>query len=170
MERQREFFYQNSGLNFDVAWQRPLPDKWSIDETMYHLVLMVRMFRRFSVVYVPAMLPVALLRKKKPYKTEIHDIYKEYNQQKKRPMNAPFLIKPPSNVSDKWRFEDIKDLLELETARLKSNLKNIEEDVAGQIYYPDPIAGYPNLVQCIHLLAIHEQHHFNLVKKYEDAV
>lgn len=45
-------------------------------------------------------------------------------------------------------------------------LDNIDQDVAGQIYYPDPVAAYPNLVQCVRLLAIHEQHHFTITKKY----
>lgn len=56
-------------------------------------------------------------------------------------------------------------LLEGETDRLMVNLNTIRQDVAGQIYYPDPIADYPNLVQCVHLLAIHEQHHFNIMRK-----
>lgn len=39
-------------------------------------------------------------------------------------------------------------------------VKNIEEDIAGHIVFPDPIAHYPNLIQSIQLLAIHEKHHF----------
>ncbi|HWI49242.1 MAG TPA: DinB family protein, partial [Rummeliibacillus sp.] len=29
-----------------------------------------------------------------------------------------------------------------------------------------PIAHYPNLIQCIDILGIHEKHHFLLCKKY----
>ncbi|MGY0694439.1 DinB family protein [Virgibacillus sp. FSP13] len=166
LEAQRTAFFRDSNLNFADSWTRPLPEKWSIGETLYHLLLMARLFRRFSLVYIPVMLPLAHLRKKKAYKIEIHDIYQEYRLKKKRAMNAPFLIKPPADLEEKWNVEEIKSFLEQETDRLMDILNNIDQDVAGQIYYPDPIAAYPNLIQCIHLLAIHEQHHFTITKKY----
>lgn len=58
------------------------------------------------------------------------------------------------------------DWLDLETSRLQKKLENMDQDIAGQIYYPDPVADHPNLIQSIHLLAIHEQHHFQLTKNY----
>ncbi|GEL78647.1 DinB family protein [Tenuibacillus multivorans] len=164
LKEQREHFYHE--FNIENPWQRPMPDKWSTAETLYHLILMVRLFRRFSRVYVPAMLPVAYLRRKKPYKTDIHNIYEEYQHKKRKPMNAPFLLKPPSNLERKYTFSDIQDLLEVETEKLETKLSDIDQDLAGQIYYPDPVAHNPNLIQSIHLLGIHEQHHFNILKKY----
>ncbi|CAM3206041.1 DinB family protein [Filibacter tadaridae] len=166
LKQQRDVFYNDDNLNFENAWKRPMPEKWSIGETLYHLVLMVRVFRGFSRIYVPIMLPLAYVQKKKPYKKEIHDIYQEYRYKKKRSMNAPFLIKPPSGLERKWTFNDIQALLEYETDKLATNLNDIDQDLAGQIYFPDPVAMYPNLIQCVHLLAIHEQHHFNITKKY----
>ncbi|RKQ34737.1 DinB family protein [Oceanobacillus halophilus] len=163
---QRQAFYQDKDLDFEQAWVRPLPEKWSIGETLYHLFLMVRLFRRFSNIYIPTMLPLAYARRRKPYQTETHNIYEEYNQKKKKPMNAPSLIVPPSELEKKWNITEIQWLLEYETEKIKTFIKCIGSDVAGHIYYPDPVAYYPNLVQCIHLLAIHEQHHFDLTKKY----
>lgn len=52
-----------------------------------------------------------------------------------------------------------------ETLALQWLVKNIEEDIAGHIRFPDPIAHYPNLIQAIQLLAIHEQHHFKIMEK-----
>lgn len=143
-----------------------MPDKWSVGETIYHLVLMVRLVRKFSTFYLPVMTLYANLRKARPYKTETYNIYAEYSQMKKRPMKAPFVLMPPKNVSQKYHFTDIQQLLDSETARLKNKLSRMDERVAGQIYYPDPIAHYPNVIQSIHLLAIHEQHHFDLTRKY----
>ncbi|MGM8364944.1 DinB family protein [Virgibacillus sp. W0181] len=163
---QRNHFYHNKELDFNNAWERPKEGKWSIGETVYHLVLLARMFRRFSIVYIPVMRPVAHLRRGKPFKKEIHNIYEEFNQKKKKPMNAPYFIKPGANLEEKWTFLEVRNLLELETNKLYRLVNNIEERVAGQIYYPDPIAYYPNLIQAIHLLGIHEQHHFDLMKKY----
>lgn len=160
---QRDTFYHE--VKCLDAWKRPLPEKWSLGETLYHLLLMIRLFRRASMFYIPLMYPVAYLRRNKRYKTEIYDIYKEYRNVKKKGMSAPPLIIPPANIKED--VSEIKYKIALETSKLIKMLINIDEDIVGQIYYPDPIAKYPNVIQSIHLLAIHEQHHFDLVKKYE---
>ncbi|WP_175631838.1 DinB family protein [Virgibacillus siamensis] len=167
MERQREAFYHDQDVDFSRAFIRPFPDKWSIGETLYHLVLISRFFRRLSSVYIPVLQPVAYLRRKNPYPTEIHNIYREYNIKKQRPMNAPKLIVPPPGLAEKYNFEEIKEMLSFETVKLRMDLHHIKQDIAGQIYYPDPVAHCPNVIQSVQLLAIHEQHHFNLVRKYE---
>jgi hypothetical protein len=112
------------------------------------------------------MLPVAYARKNKPYPTETYNIYAEYNQKKRKPMKAPSVINPPACIEKKWNITEVQWFLEYETEKLYSLVKFIEEDLAGNIYYPDPIAHNPNLIQSIHLLAIHEQHHFELTKGY----
>ncbi len=166
IKEQRDAFYHDSAINFENAWIRPKPEKWSIGETIYHLVLMIRLFRRFSGIYIPVIYPWAYIRRKKPYRTETCDIYQQFQQKNKKAMLAPFLLIPPSGLEEKWTISEIRAILERETNQLISNLDNIEQEIAGQISYPDPIAGYPNLIQCIHLLSIHEQHHFDIVKKY----
>ena len=166
LDEQRKEFYEDIQLNFDNPWQRPLPDKWSIGETLYHLLLMAKLFRRFSAFYIPPAKPIAHLRKNKPYKTEIHDIYSEYTSTKKKPMKAPSLIKPPDNLEKKWTIDEIRLALDEETKRLKHLVESIDEPIAGHIVFPDPVAYYPNLIQTIHILAIHEAHHFRLTKNY----
>lgn len=166
IEIQRDVFYQDIMNEIKDPWKRPQADKWSVGETIYHLMLLARLVRKFSSIYLPVMMPYGHLRKKRLYKTEIHNIYEAYNHVKKRPMRAPFLLVPPGILSQKYNFADVQELLRTETAQLKIKLSGIDEHVAGQIKYPDPIAHYPNIIQSVHLLAIHEQHHFTLVKKY----
>ena len=163
--QQRVNFYQTMKEKQEQVWRNPQPNKWSAAETLYHLLLMLRLFRKFSTFYIPLMLPIAK-RKNKDYQLEIHDIYLEYNQKKKKPMKAPFVLNPPKSLSEETSFDEISRLLEEETTLLYKNLKDIPEDAAGHIVFPDPIAYYPNLIQCIHLLVIHEQHHFNIVDNY----
>jgi len=167
LEHQRDDFYRYLDETIKDPWERPLPDKWSVGETVYHLVLLLRLVRRFSGVYLPMMLPYAKLRRNRPYKTNIHNIYQEYTEKKTKPMKAPFVLTPPKNLSQKYHFKDIQQLLDTDTAKWKEKVTQMDEQIAGQIYYPDPVAHYPNVIQSVHLLAIHEQHHFNLVKKYE---
>lgn len=170
LARQRETFYAEINISEKAAWEPLQAGKWSIAETMYHLVLLARLFRRFSGFYVPVMIPLARLKKNKPYQTMIHDIYIEYKQKKGRPMPAPFLLKPSSHLQERMTFREIVDALGRETHKLKADILNITEVTAGHVYYPDPIAHYPNLIQCTHLLAIHEQHHFNITRNYMGLV
>jgi hypothetical protein len=167
IENQRYDFYNTIAESGVDPQNRPLPDKWSVNETIYHLVLMVRLVRRFSSFYLPIMLPYGKLRKNRPYKIATYNIYEEFTQNKKKSMNAPFVLTPPKNIHQKKDLKELQQLLNFETDKLKNKLSKLDERVAGQIRYPDPIANYPNVVQSVHLLAIHEQHHFDLTLNYE---
>lgn len=166
IEHQRGAFYLNMNEAVIDPWMRPMPEKWSAGETVFHLYLLARLVRRFSAVYLPVMIPYGRLRKNRPYQTDTHNIYEEYTRVKKQPMPAPSVLVPPENVSDQYSFIDVQNLLNFETAKLKLICSNLDERVAGNIKYPDPVAYYPNVIQSVQLLAIHEQHHFNLIRKY----
>lgn len=166
IDHQRDAFDQYVREAVADPWARPLPEKWSVGETVYHLYLLARLVRRFSVVYLPVMLPYGHLRKNRPYKTDIHNIYEEYTRVKNHPMPAPSVLIPPNHLSDTCTYLEVRHLLNFETAKLRMMFSNLDETVAGNIRYPDPVAYYPNVIQCVQLLAIHEQHHFDLVRKY----
>jgi len=72
---------------------------------------------------------------------------------------------PPSKKRFTLSSDDIEQLLVNETSAMQELVKNIEEDIAGHIVFPDPIAHYPNLIQSIQLLTIHEKHHFTIIKE-----
>ncbi|SHN05287.1 DinB family protein [Gracilibacillus kekensis] len=164
--QQREEFQGVLKKYKNKEWERPVEGKWSFGETYYHLYLMVKRFRQLNKIYVPIYKPIATIRRRASYKTEIHDIYAEYKQNNKQPMKAPSVLLPPKGIQDKITFEEIIINLEKETHILEEGLADIPADIAGHIRYPDPIAYYPNLIQSIKLIGIHEEHHFNLCKKY----
>lgn len=166
LSEQRETFIQEADQLTDELWQRPLPEKWSTGETLYHLYLMLRLFRRFSSGYIKVMQPIAKVRRNRAYPTQIHNIYEEYGKTKNRAMEAPFLIKPKRTIIGAYTLQELLRMLQRETTKLREIVRRLDEDIAGNIYYVDPVAHHPNLIQSIHLLAIHEQHHFDLVKKY----
>ena len=60
--------------------------------------------------------------------------------------------------------KELEQLLVNETNAIKVCVQNIEENIAGHIVFLDPIANYPNLIQSIQLLAIHEKHHFLIIE------
>lgn len=65
---------------------------------------------------------------------------------------------------------ELEELLARETDEIKKLVQNIEENIAGHIVFLDPIAHYPNLIQSIQLLAIHEKHHFMIMKNNYEMI
>ncbi|ATP42415.1 hypothetical protein CSE16_09400 [Solibacillus sp. R5-41] len=164
-EQREEFANELKNYN-NKEWERPLEDKWSFGETYYHLYLMVRLFRQLNKPFLPIAMPIATIRRGKSYKFHSEDIYTEYKEKHNKPMKAPFVIVPPKDIKEKISFKWLVNELDIETRYLEKMLSNINDNVAGHIRYPDPIAHYPNLIQCIDLLGIHEKQHFLLCKKY----
>ncbi|WP_374068095.1 DinB family protein [Paraliobacillus sp. JSM ZJ581] len=150
----------------DKEWNRPYKDKWSWGETYYHLYLMMKWFRRLSMIYIPLSKPIASLRKNKPYNVHSYDIYEQFNDKYQRGMKAPFILVPPKGIESGVNFEWLLEEIDKETNYLEQIVSNITDDVAGHIRFPDPVANNPNLIQCIDLLGIHEKHHFLLCQKY----
>ncbi len=149
-------------LSQEQLWHREHEGKWSIGEHFFHLYLILKMLKnatKFSLLLTP----YAKMRRNKPFATEIHDIYEEYKNKKGRGMRAPGILVPPSNIRFTLSSDEIEQLLVNETNAMQKLVKNIEEDIAGHIVFPDPIAHYPNLIQSIQLLAIHEKHHFRII-------
>ncbi|MGR6903808.1 DinB family protein [Lysinibacillus sp. BSL11] len=147
-------------LSQEELWQVTREGKWSIGEHFYHLYLILKMLHT-ATKYSLFLMPIAKRRRNKPYSTEIHDIYEEYQSKKGQGMRAPGILVPPKKIRFVLNSYDIEQLLINETLALQKLVQNIDEDVAGHIVFPDPIAHYPNLIQAIQLLAIHERHHFN---------
>ncbi|WP_255295677.1 DinB family protein [Bacillus cereus] len=164
--QQREEFANEIQCFKNKEWERPYKDKWSFGETYYHLYLMVRRFRQLNKLYLPLSRPIAAARKKSPYKTHSKDIYTEYKEKHNKPMKAPFILLPSKGIEGKISFERLIKGLDNETKNLEKMLSKIEDDIAGHIRFPDPIAHNPNLIQSIHLIGIHEKQHFFLCKKY----
>ncbi|WP_018933189.1 DinB family protein [Gracilibacillus lacisalsi] len=164
--KQREEIKEELVVFRNQEWKRPHQDKWSWGETYYHLYLMMKWFRRLSKGYVPLSLPIATLRKNKPYKVHSTDVYAAYKQKNKKPMKAPFLLVPPKDIEYDVDFQWLIEQLDNETKQLEKIVLNITDDVAGHIRFPDPLANNPNLIQSIDLLGIHEKHHFLLCEKY----
>ena len=79
-------------------------------------------------------------------------------------MKAPWILVPSKKVYQSLNVTELEALLAHETDEIKKLVQNIEENIAGHIVFLDPIAHYPNLIQSIQLLAIHEKHHFIIMR------
>ncbi|MDM5190306.1 DinB family protein [Bacillus sp. DX4.1] len=150
-------------LSQEKLWYRKEDGKWSIGEHLYHLYLILRMLKvatKFSLVLIP----YAKMKRNTLFTTEIHDIYAEFKEKNGRGMKAPWILVPSKKIRHSMDGKELERLLLNETNEIKALVKNIEEDIAGHIVFLDPIAKYPNLIQAIQLLAIHEKHHFIIIE------
>ena len=162
-QQRSPFMLKIQSLPSEKLWHRKEDGKWSIGEHLYHLYLIIRMLKvatKFSLILIP----YAKIKRNTPYATEIHDIYAEFKEKKGRGMKAPWILVPPKRIRYSMDGIELEQLLLNETNEMEALVKNIEEDIAGQIVFLDPIAKYPNLIQAIQLLAIHEKHHFIIIE------
>lgn len=163
-QQRYQFMLKIQSLPQEKLWYRIEDGKWSIGEHLYHLFLILRMLKvatKFSLV----LMPYAKMRRNKPFATEIHDIYAEFKEKKGRGMKAPSILVPPKKIRHSMDWRELEQLLLNETHEMKALVNNMEDDIAGHIVFLDPIAKYPNLIQAIQLLAIHEKHHFTTIEK-----
>ena len=141
----------------DTLWDRPSDDRWSMGETLQHVCKMMRLFRRAAAVALLVERPFAYARRRRPYPTRSRDLFSG------RAMRAPRLIQPdrparPSSPAVVW------GALHQETQRLSRRLSDEDERVLGHTWLWDPVMGRQNLLQVVDLLAIHEAHHFQIMR------
>jgi len=163
-EQRAHYMPSIHALSQKELWFRSEEGKWSIGEHFYHLYLILRMLKTATKCSL-LLIPYAKMRRNKPFATEIHNIYEEYKHKKGKGMKAPGILVPAQKIQFSLNSKDIEQLLVNDTMAMKRLVEGIEEDIAGHIIFPDPIAHYPNLIQAIQLLAIHERHHFEIIER-----
>ncbi|WP_286925797.1 MULTISPECIES: DinB family protein [Lysinibacillus] len=163
-EQRAHYLPSIHALSQKELWYGSEEGKWSIGEHFYHLYLILRMLKTATKCSL-LLIPYAKVRRNKPFATEIHDIYEEYKHKKGKGMKAPRILVPAQKIQFSLNSKDIEQLLVNDTMAMKRLVEGIEEDIAGHIIFPDPIAHYPNLIQAIQLLAIHERHHFEIIER-----
>ncbi|HDX9653574.1 MULTISPECIES: DinB family protein [Bacillus] len=161
--QRNEFLPQLHSLSQEELWYRTEDKKWSTGEHFYHLYLIAKMLK-VAIKFSFTLIPYAKLRRNAPFATDIHDIYAEYKEKHGKGMRAPWILIPSKKVYHSMNITELEQLLTRETDEIKKLVQNIEENIAGHIVFLDPIAHYPNLIQSIQLLAIHEKHHFMIMK------
>lgn len=162
LDAQRESaFAVLDGLTDSQLWQRPAPKEWSIGEILDHNYLL------FASTY-PAVQWIwnlnswyGRLRRKRPYKTEIEDLYRS----PKFPQWVGFLWTPRYNTRKPVSFDQLK--VELRT--LHTNVRKFYEDkdeaVLGNLYLYDPLFGWCNLIVTLRIGIYHDQLHYDDVIK-----
>lgn len=160
LEVLRDEYFKTAEFNGEIH-KRVQNDKWSIGEVIYHCYLLLKLTRQASEVYLPVS---RLLIKMSIFKTEEHNGEME-NIYAGATMKAPKFLEP--DMDRRYSKGELRLMLEEETEQLKKLVQNLSDDEAYSIRYPDPIPDYPNVVQTVKLLLIHEKHHYHVLMERE---
>lgn len=160
LEALRNEYFKTDEFN-GAIYRRVQDDKWSIGEVVYHCYLLVKLTRQLSEVYLPvSRLFMKVSRfKAGEYNGGMENIYAGPT------MKAPKFLEP--DMEKEYSKGELRLMLEEETGKLKNLVKDLSDDEAYTIRYPDPVPDYPNVVQTVKLLMIHEKHHYNVLMARE---
>lgn len=156
----RNHYFSTPEFNGEI-YHRKETGKWSIGEVIYHCYLLLKLTRTSTRVYLPA----AKLIKKMghfnsiSYDNTMHNIYEGET------MKAPKVLAP--KMDRPYSKGELRLMLESETSKLKRLVENLKDEEAYWIRYPDPVPGYPNIVQAVKLVKIHEAHHYKVLMQRE---
>lgn len=164
-QQREEVFPTLQTLSTDQLWERPEQDKWAIGASIYHLYLMLKLYRHVLQITIPCTRLYALSMRKRNYSCCIADIYEEYKETRNKSMKAPFILNPPDKIRFAYDFTELRSLLTIETEKIIERVVGLDEDIAGHMHFLDPVANYPNIIQGTQLLAIHEAHHFRIIER-----
>lgn len=82
-EQRNQFLIKIPYLSQEKLWNRNEEGKWSVGEHVYHLYLIMRMVR-IATKWSFVLIPYAKMKRNKPFGTEIHDIYTEFKEKKRK--------------------------------------------------------------------------------------
>lgn len=161
LEEMRNEYFKTPEFNGDIH-KRVVRNKWSIEEVLYHCYLLLKFTRQASEVYLPAGKIAMKLSSGKPkdYNGNMNNIYEG-----PEPMPAPCILIP--KVNNDYSKGELRLMMEDETEKMKKLVGKLSKDEAYWITYPDPVPDYPNTVQTVKLLQIHEAHHYNVLMQRE---
>lgn len=160
LEVLRDEYFKTDEFNGEI-YRRVQADKWSIGEVIYHCYLLLKLTRLASEFYLPAS---RFLIKVSRFKAEEHN-GKMDNIYAGPTMKAPKILEPDMDI--RYSKGELRLMLEEETGKLKKMVQDLSDDEAYTIRYPDPVPDYPNVVQTVRLLLIHEKHHYDVLMERE---
>lgn len=140
-------------------WRRPAVGKWSPAEHLDHTRVLNKWFRRLFPVVWPFLLPLAMLRRSRPYPTTIDNPYHN-------PMPQWVgRIFTPRNSARRVPLATLLRGMAAEHRRIAAFYRARDARLLGAATFWDPLIGNINLIQALRIGAYHDQHHFDIVRR-----
>jgi hypothetical protein len=107
----------------------------------------------------PVMLPLAYLRRDRPYQAEIDDVYARPGF----PLNVGWIWPPKHSAERPAPLSVVQEAIEAEHRRVHLFYEGKDERLLGHSILWDPAIGLCNLVQALQVGVHHDAHHFATV-------
>jgi DinB family protein len=159
--QRQELYDRIARLPAATIWRRSGDGHWSVGQNLEHVNKLVRLFRWLYTIYLPLAVPIARLGRRGPFPVDAEDVFRRH-------LPMPPGLGPKDRSNNPTPYEDLRRLLDGELARIVRLLMDLEEDVAGHIYFWDWLTGPINIQQCMLLSYFHERRHFGFAHRLLD--
>ena len=150
--------YYSQDVFCENIHHRVVTNKWSVAEVVYHCYLLVRFTRQFSEYYL------GFAKKIYKFIPETKDHYMA-NIYLGKTMKAPKILEP--RLSKEYTIDELREMIDKESDKIQKMFNTLSKEQQQRIRFPDPIPHYPNVIQTVKLLLIHEKHHYEIVRRRE---
>lgn len=158
--QRREIFLLLENVPQDELWKRPKPSSWSAGEHIDHARVLTRAFRRLIFCAWPLLKTVALLRRNRPFETEIDDVYKRPGF----PNRVGWLWPPLYSANAPIPLATLAEAMAQEHQRVRLWYEARDTVQLGQAILYDPVIGWINLIQALRVGIYHDAHHFRIAE------
>ncbi len=161
MARQRaELFSELAEITDEQLWFRAGPGEWSIGENIDHLrAIYASMLPWFQVAWV-ALSPLARLRRNRPYRVEIDNVYHRPGF----PQKVGWMWPPRYTPARPVPLNTLREGVEAIQARVHEFYSSKDPDLLGHVVLWDPAIGTLNLIQAIRVGVYHDEVHIDSIR------
>lgn len=162
MDHQREaVFAELATLPEERLWRRPGPKDWSIGENLDHMGRVYASFLPFFRLSWALLLPLAKLRRKRPYRVEIDNVY----HRPAFPQNVGALWPSRYNAARPAALEMLRAGVEQIHRQTRAFYAGKDPDLLGHVALWDPAIGTVNLIQALRVGVYHDEVHIDSIRE-----
>ena len=162
MDLQRQGLFSNlSGISDGLLWHRPAPNVWSVGENLDHSRVFNKSMLRLLRVAWALLLPVAKLRRSKPYEVDYDNVYERPNF----PMNTGWMWPARHTPERPLSHAELEQGLTDVHCQAHFFYSSKDPDLLGHVPVYDPVIGRMNLIQALRVALYHDELHFDHVRE-----
>lgn len=159
--QREELFADLADLTGTQLWLRRAPGEWTIGENVDHLRSVYLAFLPFlRAAWVVLHLP-ARMRRAKPYRIEIDNVYRRPNFPQKVGWLFPSRYTPDRPATLETLCAGVRQA----HARAKVFYAGKNADVLGHVALWDPAIGVVNLIQALRIAVYHDEVHIETIRE-----
>lgn len=161
VSQREEVFAALAGLTDAQLWFRAAPDEWSIGENVDHLRAVYLAFLPWLRAAWAVLHPLARLRRAKPYRIEIDNVYRRPSFPQKVGWLFPSRYTPHRPAPLDVLYAGVHEA----HAQASAFYAGKDPDVLGHVVLWDPAIGSVNLIQALRVAVFHDEVHIDSIRQ-----